>query len=487
MANEARSKADFRWQLLRKNEKEVAKRVLGGRYELIGGTGWGFLDEFFIFLEQLGFFNLLEVKGEYERRMVPMALMLATYNAKVLQGLASMNQVPECLFKDIALLRLLGFTAKQVKEGFSKRGRGGPLHKDTIANALERLSQKESNGIFDAAVGLLSKAGFLRGERLWVLDSTDLVTTERYEGCGRRTKEAKGVSKTEYGFKLMMLWDYETRIPVAQKTVTIERSEKREVPGMMAKAQENLGRRPRGVVLLDRGFTSGEDLWVLKHRRGLDFVIPSRDDMHITRDARELRVFSETVEEDDLEVYAVTGLSSWDQYVEPGLRRQNPGKEYQPDALNAVVVVRWRKTVYEPGKEKVFLTTLPVDDPLSIIKKYKIRSLIENAGFRELKQGWCLESFPSKRRRAVQAHIVFTLLMYGLTNAYRTNRGQKLKGRGIRRYRRQKWQDPNKIIIVSDEYYGIFDIEEFVVLLARPPTVFMRVDPKETKKRLGLK
>lgn len=478
---------DFRWRLLTKNEKEVAKRVLGGRYELIGGAGWGFLDDFFAFLDELGFFRLLEVKGEYERRMVPMALMLCTYNAKVLRGLASMNQVPECLFKDVALLRLLGFTAKQVKEGFSKRGSRGPLHKDTIANALERLSQEESNGIFDGTVGLLGKSGFLKGKRLWVLDATDVLTTKRYEGCGRRTKEEKGVSKTEYGFKLMMLWDYQTRIPVAQKTVTIQRSEKREVPGMIAKAQENLGSKLEGTVLLDRGFISGEDLWVLKHGLGLDFVIPSRDDMHITRDARELRAFSETVGEDDLEAYAVTGLRSWDQYIDPCLRRQNPGKEYQPDALNAVVVTRWRETVYEPGKEKVFLTTLPVDEPLSVIQEYKIRSLIENTGFRELKQGWCLESFPSKRRRAVQAHIVFTLLMYGLTNAYRTNRGQKLKGRGIRRYRRHEWQNPNQVIVISDGYYGVFDIEEFVVLLARPPTTFMRVDPKEVRKKLGLK
>ena len=44
-----------------------------------------------------------------------------------------------------------------------------------------------------------------------------------------------------------------------------------------------------------------------------------------------------------------------------------------------------------------FVTSLPIDKPISIIDEYGYRSDIENQGFRELKQGWMIEKFPTKQ------------------------------------------------------------------------------------------
>ena len=51
------------------------------------------------------------------------------------------------------------------------------------------------------------------------------------------------------------------------------------------------------------------------------------------------------------------------------------------------MVTRFKGENYPPGKEKVFITDLPMDEPFQILDKYGLRSLIENKGFRELKQG----------------------------------------------------------------------------------------------------
>ena len=60
------------WQHLTLNQREVVKRVLDGKYELMQAAGWGFFDVFMIFLKTIGFLEVLgDVKGEgFKRRMI---------------------------------------------------------------------------------------------------------------------------------------------------------------------------------------------------------------------------------------------------------------------------------------------------------------------------------------------------------------------------------------------------------------------------------
>ena len=143
--------------------------------------------------------------------------------------------------------------------------------------------------------------------------------------------------------------------------------------------------------------------------------------------------------------------------------------------------------VYSPGKEKVFITDLPVDDPLLILDEYDLRSLIENKGFRELKQGWYINKFPVKKENAVRAHGILTLLMYAINAAYQTEKAQDAVSLGIRRMRMEQFQSMYKVVVYADRYFGIFDIEEYAVITRAPPRDFARTDPHETLRRLGLK
>ena len=151
------------------------------------------------------------------------------------------------------------------------------------------------------------------------------------------------------------------------------------------------------------------------------------------------------------------------------------------------MVIKFRGQEYPPGEEKVFITDLPVDDPFLILDKYDLRSLIENQGFRELKQGWYINKFPVKKENAVRAHAILTLLMYGLNAAYQTERGQEAVGIGIRRLRMEQFQSMYKVVVYSGCYFGIYDIEEYAVITRSPPKDFARADPLETLNRLGLK
>jgi hypothetical protein len=113
---------DYCWKGYTRDQQEVAKRIGAGDYEMITGTGWGFLDRFFIFLFSIGFFSSLEVEGSgFERIMIPLAKLFITYEVKILLGIESVNKITGYLFRDTALLMIIGFTAKQIKEGFCDR------------------------------------------------------------------------------------------------------------------------------------------------------------------------------------------------------------------------------------------------------------------------------------------------------------------------------------------------------------------------------
>ncbi len=148
----------------------------------------------------------------------------------------------------------------------------------------------------------------------------------------------------------------------------------------------------------------------MKHIFKIDFIIPATTTMDITRDARGLRnrgneddIWRE--ETTEITALGIRGLTSYDQYGDEEHNKKNRySKDFVENPLNVVMVIKWNKKEYERGKEKVFLTTLRVDKPISVIKKYKLRSLVENTTFRELKTGWLIDSIPKKTEDAIRTH-----------------------------------------------------------------------------------
>ena len=137
--------------------------------------------------------------------------------------------------------------------------------------------------------------------------------------------------------------------------------------------------------------------------------------------------------------------------------------------------------------ERVFITSLKVNNPLDIIDKYDLRSLIENCCFRELKQGWNLGKFCKKTLEAIRSHSILTAVMFSLNAAFQSQRGKSITHKGIRRLRDEDMHSIHKVIVFADDFFGIFDIEEIFIITRSPPLEFYRVNPDEVKKRLALK
>jgi hypothetical protein len=482
------------WQFHERAQKEVYRKLKARqRPQAVVGAGWGFLDHFFIFLFSLGFFARVDFRlHRVKRVMVPTLLMILTYEVKQLIGISSMNQLEEHLFRDTALLKIIGFTARQIQEGFCQRGKGerrGPMHRDTLADFLSRFSVKEVDFILEEAVRVLVKHKLVRG-KTYILDATDLPTTQCFRGCGvkKGVKKVRGrggqeveVVRYVYGYKLLVLLEARHKLVVVARMVKINEHEKRFTKRLVREAQKRTGGGVK-VLLVDRAFIDGVLLWWLWKKMKIHFVIPARTNMEVSRDLRGFRsekadgerVFWEETKE--VRVLGVRGLLSYDQFGEEEHKRGKGRKSFRANPINGIMVVRWARREYGAGEEKIFLTSLSVGWPLRILEQYDLRSEIENQGFRELKQGYHLLKYPQKTCPAIRAHAILTLIIYSLVNAYKSQRGQRLAHLGIRRWRgKQMGQSIHKMIVYYEGIYGIVDVEELFYLMDMTPKELYRL------------
>jgi hypothetical protein len=512
------------WRLAYRDDAQVAQGLYAGKDidELHELSDAGLLDEFFVFLEELGMmeaFERMRFAGA-KRMLVPTVQFVLLYLLKVLFGGQSMNELPRVLFSDRGLMELVGFNAQQCEEGLTKRGdaqritkkKQGPLSAQCLADNINKLTQEEMEHLFNQMVQLLVRRGFFHGKLLVALDGSQLPTPKSYEGCGKlkQTRRIKIKGQKEaateeyyvYGWKVLVLIEVQTRLPLAMKLVKIQEYEGQWLLPLLEQAQQNLGVSASiGTVVIDRGYLDGKDLWAV-HRRGVLFVICGKANMAVVQDAQGLakgeravvreRVVKHghgktaTQERLRTELVSIPALTSYDSYGEAEDTQYAHRRDYVGQPINAVVVRRWENRVPKGGGT-VYLTNGAVDDPFRIFDTYDWRSVIENGIFKEGKHPWHLLRFPKRTQAAVIVHCHFTLLVMALCTAFRLWQAQSaitptssteilpalsstlLGGEGTARWR-QRLREANrdKIIVFIGQAYGIFHLAEFAVLTHVP-------------------
>jgi hypothetical protein len=497
------------WQAALRDDSRVARRlyrkqVVDGVYRLDEGA---LLDDFFYFLHELGVVDLLDsVQGTaVQRGMVPVVQYVLLYSLKTLLGIESMNALPALLFSDEALMRLVGFNAQQVRQGVCQRGAAqrqgprttGPICPDALADNIVKLNVHDLEALFNGVIRALGKVGVLAAKVTGIVDATDLETTPQYAGCGQVTRRRKITDKrghvheievTVYGFKLIVLIEARTKIPLAAKVVPIQEHETLSLRALVTQARTNLTGQVRlHKVVFDKGFLDGVDLWWLA-QHGILFVVPAKDNMAVTVDAQAQAAAGEGItvgrrghtvrhgqgktawtERLETEVVGITGLTTYDQYGTPEHGRAHNRRDFQPNLINAVVVRKWNGHEYGPAGKTVFLTNATVDKPLQPFDDDDDRSLIENCCIKESKQQWSLKHPPQKNARAVRVHVMFTVLLFALATAYRLQSEQADTGKepvGWQRWRRQLLEKTRDLVIIfAQDAYGIFHLAEYSLLL----------------------
>ncbi|MGB8348366.1 MAG: transposase, partial [Ktedonobacteraceae bacterium] len=524
--NEGKSVVQERlsWQVAERDDAKVAQALYAGetRDEMHDLSDAGLLDEFFVFLKELGMLEAFEQVSQtgVKRTLVPTVQFVLLYFLKVLLGGESMNELPRVLFSDLALMELVGFNAHQCELGLTTRGdasrttkkKQGPLSAQCLADNICKISQQEMERLFNQMVQLLAERGFFQGELVVALDGSKLPTPASYEGCGKvkQTRKVKVKGQKEpvteeyylYGWKVLVLIEVQTRLPLAMKLVPIQDDEGKWLVPLLEQAQHNVGKQAHiGTIVVDRGYLDGEDLWRV-HQKGVIFVICGKRTMTVTQDAQGIakreqvivrervvrRGHGKTAKEQRLrtELVGICALTSYDQYGDGESTQHANRKDYVDQPINAVVVCKWENRV--PKTEgTVYLTNGAVHDPFVVFDTYDWRSVIENGIFKEGKHPWHLLNFPKRTEEAVVVHSHLTLLVMGLTTAFRLWQKQQataptdqtallpslssalLGGEGIARWRKRlEEENRDKIIVFIGQDYGIFHLAEFAIVTHLP-------------------
>jgi len=512
------------WRLAQRDDTRVAQGLYAGEEieEMHELSDAGLLDEFFAFLEEVGMMQVFEemVLPDVKRMLVPTVQFVLLYLLKILLGSESMHELPHVLFSNVGLMELVGFNAHQCEKGLTKRGdaqrktkkKQGPITPQCLADNISKLNQEEMERLLNHMVQLLARFGLLSGPLLAALDGSKLPTPESYEGCGKvkQTRKVKVNGQKEpgteeyyvYGWKVLVLIDVQTRLPLAMKVVLIQEYEGRWLVPLLEQAQSNLGTHAQiTTIVIDRGYVDGEDLFRV-HQMGLIFVIVGKANMSVVQDAQGLakgeratvreRVVGHghgkkaTQQRVRTELVGVEALTSYDSYGEPSQTHLSHRREYVGQTINAVVVRKWENRVPKTGGT-VYLTNGPVSDPFVVFDTYDWRSVIENGIFKEGKYPWHLLRFPKRTEAAVVVHSHFTLLVMGLCTAFRLWQAKQaltppsdrethpslsaalLQGEGTARWRKRLHEENrDKLIVFIASAYGIFHLAEFAVLTHVP-------------------
>jgi len=512
------------WQVAWRDDRKVGQALYAGETieEMHHLSDAGLLDEFFVFLKDLGMLEAFEQVSQsgVKRTLVPTVQFVLLYFLKVLLGGESMNELPRVLFSDLALMELVGFNAHQCENGLTKRGdasrttkkKQGPITAQCLADNICKITQEEMERLFNSMVQVLARRGWFAGKLLVALDGSKVPTPESYEGCGKlkQTRKVKVKGQKEpvteeyyvYGWKVLVLIEVQTRLPLAMKLVPIQDYEGKWLVPLLEQAQQNLGGHAQiGTIVIDRGYLDGEDLWRV-HQKGVIFVICGKATMAVTQDAQGLarneraivrervvrRGHGKSAKDQRLrtELVGVEALTSYDQYGDAAYTQHAHRSDYVGQPINAVVVRKWENRVPQTGGT-VYVTNGEVCDPFVVFDTYDWRSVIENGIFKEGKHPWHLLNFPKRTEAAVVVHCHLTLLVMGLTTAFRVWQQQQvsaptaltevlptlssalLGGEGIARWRKRLHEENrDKIIVFIGQDYGIFHLAEFAVLTHLP-------------------
>ncbi len=510
------------WHTSERDESKVAQHLFCRKemdtvYTLDEAT---LFDFFFHYLREIEVFPFLEeLDPETQKREnIPFLQFIVVYLMKVIGSIPKMEPVWELLLTDELLMGLCGFNAYQVKNGSCDRGtklRKKPMPEvrgvfcvDTLANQIVKITPRRMENFFNHCIQRLAKVRVFPKYIHAACDTTLYETTDQFEGCGkvlrerkvkargyRKPGELKEVKVVLYGWKIWAIYELHTGIPLAIKIDTIEKPDNLHILAVLGQAKENV--KESSVIrslVVDRAFLDGASLYAID-QQGIEFVIPLKSNMGATKDARALALAQEGPciektrevtmthgygknkyeEKVVTTLVGIPGLMSCDWFNPEGSEANTTKKDYEPIALNAVVMKTWNNQTPPADKQVVFVTNREVKDPFVAFDLYDDRSLIENNLFRETKQDWYLEDPPKKTREGVFVQVYMVMAMKALTKAFLMWQEEQARLDALgeetswEMYRRKlKMLNRNKLIVFVEAYFGIFLSHEVIMLVDVP-------------------
>lgn len=457
----------------------MRERLKTAPYDDIATRGQGRVDELIGFLFGSGLFGLIEGLPSLMKRAVDIPRPFINYCVALrpVLGISGISQIGERLFTDPAIIRALGFSLIEIEEGFSprknKKKENVPCNLDAFYDELSRLTPGAWRRLLSGQIALFAGHNFLSDkDGVFAMDGTELeVKGKSFERSGTIAKREKilkaggevveRVTKKR-GYKLVTLLKVtknQTYV-VAASIIPIHRNELKVARQLVNEALVCLPEKTLRLLLIDRGFMDGKFFEFLV-KRGINFIIPTKDNMQITSDMRGLAKLDGALKVQAKDGAHLVGMSS--------LRTLSTCS----NALRGVLVTRTRDGKELAAHERFgFITSLPASTARQIervYESYRRRWTIETACFEELKRAWFLNRFPGRSFRAVYAHVMLTLFMFNAVKAFTTKHGEDLAVDGLISLRHKFLKPHDDVVVYHGDAVGIFVFQEILETCGLPP------------------
>lgn len=520
------------WQTAKRDDAKVVQEVHRTRQidHVVALDEAAFFDELFHYLEEIGAMPLLKQLDPADRKgaLYSFLCFVLFTLMRCVGGVQSMLATHDLLLTDPALMSLLGFNAIQVQQGCTERGLSrrtepvdirGPFSYETVADNIVRVGRDKLEKMFNGLIRCLAAQGIFAKQIDAVLDATDDEATPSYETDDgrevphvtrekrpdvRANRHAKKAHVTVYGWKVWVVWEATSKIPLALYVDDIQVADNEHGLAVLRQAMANVEEHATiRSVALDRGFLDGKLLWAIENKLGLQIYIPAKSNMTIAQEARRLALETADLAAQGKTLEACTyrerqqivtrgagknattitqstivvGIRDLpaDWWTEHGSDSTANSKNFQPKLLRATVVLRWDGAPVDAEKLVVLLTTNPADDPFVAFDAYDDRSLIENSCNREAKEHWFLEHPPKRSEAGVRVHAYFVFFCMALVAAFRLHKAmtdeaeRRGQNTGITRYRRRlKVLNRDKLAVFLGEHFAILQTWELILLLGVP-------------------
>jgi len=456
------------------------ERLKGGAsYDDIVGRGQGRVDELIGFLFKCGILGLIENLPNLMKRShdIPRRFIRYCVALRPVLGISGISQIGAKLFSDPAVIGALGFSLIEIEEGFSssknKKKENVPCNLDAFYDELTRLAPGDWRRLLSGQIMLLARRGFLSDrDGVFALDGSELeVKGKTFQRAGMIAKEEtvlKADGKTtkrfvkKRGYKLVVLLKVTKNqsYVAAASIIPIHRSELKVTKQLINAALGCLPEKTIRLLLIDRGFMDGKLFNFLKEKN-IDFIIPTKDNMHITSDMRGLIKLDGTITAEASDGTELAGVSS--------LRTLDTCNH----ALRGVLITKTRDgEIPKKDQQFGFVTSLPASRQSQVVRvyeSYRRRWTIETGCFEELKRAWFLNSFPGRSFRAVYAHVILTLFMFNAVKAFLTERGEDQAVKGLISLRHRYLKPHRDLVVYQGEYVAILTLPELLEACGMPP------------------
>lgn len=304
------------WQTATRDDGKVARELYESKSvdKVCALNSAAFFDELFHYIREIGAWPLLENLDPEKRKaeLYPFIQFVLFTLMRSVGGVQSMLATRDLLLTDEALMAVLGFNAAQVEKGSTKRGLDRQTHPvpirgafsfETVADNIVRIGPEKLAAMFNGVIRCLAAQKMFPKNIDAVLDATDDEATETYqtdEGRPvpkvtrekrpdvRANRHAKKVEVTVWGWKVWLLWEPTSKMPLALAIDGINESDNKHAYPVLEQARKNVeGHAHIRSLALDRGFLDGKLLSRID-RDGTLIYIPAKSNMNITQDAREI-------------------------------------------------------------------------------------------------------------------------------------------------------------------------------------------------------